>query len=166
MKALQNAYKKVIDSNLFQKWREVHKKAYLCSFFMLIGEKNPMSWQVDFYNPMDDTITSFLADDEVKQIHKDSKIFKPGKNRLNKLVLDNIKINLKEAYGAIENLKNEKYKAEIPARQIIILQNLKTPLWNITYMTTSFKLLNFKVDAITGDIMEEEVRYLFSLDKS
>ena len=60
-------------------------------------------------------------------------------------------------------LLNAKIPEEIVTQQILILQQYKAPLWNITYITSGFNILNVKVNASTGEIVNETLTGLFSL---
>lgn len=94
---------------------------------------------------------------KVRILNTDSKVFKKEGLKVDKLNLDEIKITLKEALDIVSNLKNEKYKNEKPNKIIVILQKIKKPLWNITYLTAAFNILNVKIDAKSGRIIEEKI---------
>ena len=50
-------------------------------------------------------------------------------------------------------------------KEVVILQNLDVgQVWNITYITKSFQTLNIKIDAETGDVLEDKLHQIFSMD--
>lgn len=165
MNNLKALYEKVKESKEFKGWQSNNKKSYLCSFFMILGDKENHHWQLDFYNPAKDAITSFLASDPIQLLEKDSKIFKSDKSKLNELNLDKIEIDFDEAIRLVEKVKIEKYPRENPTKKIIILQKTNKILWNITYLTTSLNILNLKIDASNGDILEEKFSTILSLNE-
>ncbi|MBI2110105.1 PepSY domain-containing protein [Candidatus Woesearchaeota archaeon] len=179
MTELLEAFDKVILSDEFKEWKSENKNSYLCSFFLIIDEKELMPWQLAFYSPSTDTITSFIASNPVKILEKNSKIFKMDRSKINELhlnkvnidlkeaflILERLKINidLKEAFLILERLKMEKYPNELPTKKIVILQKTKHLVWNITYINSSLNILNVKVDAASGEIIEDKISSIMSL---
>ena len=149
-------YNKLINSKVFKDWKLNNKNYYLSSY-VLINEIP----QFDFYNPKTDKITSFIINKEIK-IKKDQNIFKSSKEKIKELKLDKINITLKQAEEIINNL--EKYKHETFNKKIIILQNIKTTLWNISLITSTFNILNIKINAIDGNIISESYESLLNFE--
>jgi hypothetical protein len=54
---------------------------------------------------------------------------------------------------------------EIPSKKIFILQQKESPIWNITYLTQSLNILNMKINAETGQIMEEKIESAMNFQK-
>mgnify|MGYP006434371207 CR=1 FL=1 len=54
---------------------------------------------------------------------------------------------------------------EIPSKKIFILQQKESPIWNITYLTQSLIILNMKINAETGQIMEEKIESAMNFQK-
>lgn len=127
-----NSYKRLTSSKIFKNWNLKHKNSFLCSFIII---DNP---QFDFHNK-NNTITSFTINDNI-EIKENQEIFKETK--LNPLKLEDIKLTKEQALEIIKN----KYTNETFTKRIIILQNTEKPLWNITLITSSLKLLNIKID--------------------
>ena len=154
--------KNVENSEVFKAWKNDNPKSFLCSFFNILEADKESGWQVYFYNEADDTITSFLAEGNVELVESGSKIFKEKDTKVDELKLKEVEIRMDEAFGAVERLRLEKYPHENPSKKIIILQKIKVPLWNITYITSGFKTLNVKIDAENGKIIEENLSSLLS----
>jgi len=125
-------YKKLISSKIFKDWKSRNKDSFLCSFVLI---DNP---QFDFYNK-NDTMTSFIIDKEI-EINEDEEIF--NKSKLLPLDIENIKSTKEE----ILKIVKQKYQDEKFIKRILILQNPKEPVWNITLITKSLKLLNMQID--------------------
>lgn len=143
---------KIKSSEEFKKYLKEHPKAYLCSIF--ITDDKP---QFSFYSKKTKLVTSFkIENNKVTLIGKDEKIFQKEKKDLPELHLDEIKINLNKAKELADNLQKEKYPHETTNKEIIILQHIQDkPVWNITRITSTFNIINIKLDAISGKIIED-----------
>ena len=152
-------YNKLTNSKIFKEWKENNKKDYLSSYVSINNIP-----QFDFYNPKTDKITSFIINKEI-EIKKEQNIFKSSKDKIKELNLNKIKITQEQAEKIINNL--EKYKHETFSKKIIILQNIKVPLWNISLITDTFNILNIKINAINGNIISENYESLlnFKIEK-
>ena len=133
-------------SEIFKKFKEKNQLAYNSSISKIQKEL-----QIDYYDPNTDKITSFTKRDN-KIISQESEVFRKEKIEIPELKLDKIKITLK----AIEDIIAMKYQ-EIPTKKIFILQQKESPIWNITYLTQSLNILNMKINAETGQIIEEKI---------
>ena len=57
------------------------------------------------------------------------------------------------------------FKGESPLKVIVILgMQDRRPTWNVTVFTKSFKVINFRIDSVTGGIKSSAVDNLLSLD--
>ncbi|MBI2671273.1 hypothetical protein HYX18_04840 [Candidatus Woesearchaeota archaeon] len=154
--AIKAFLKRLGGSKEYEDWKRLHKNSYLCSAFTIGNDVKNVKWQLDFFDPDGIKITSFIeANDEIKL--KEDDIFKRPEAIVNELDIEKVKIDLEKAISNIEKLKKKKYPGENPTQKIIILQNLTTVLWNITYINTSFNILNIKVDAINGKIIDDSL---------
>ncbi len=118
------------------------KDRYLVSCFMMNNE-----WRVDYYSPKEHVIyTYFKVDNKLKE-QKDE-IFQKEKKLLEKLDLEKVKIHYLEALEKVE-VESDKY--------IIILQVIDNEVvWNVTILTTEFRIYNAKISAETGKKLSEE----------
>ena len=140
-----DSYKKLLSSNTFKDWKNKNKDSYLCSCFNIL-ENEDRNWQFDFYNK-NNTITSFIMNTTI-EIDKDQEIFQKEKTELKELNLEEVKLKLSEALKLIKT----KYKDNF-FKTIAILQPY---VWNITLISSEFKILNVKIDAITKKIISEK----------
>ena len=78
------------------------------------------------------------------------------------------KITMAPLEKIADKLKREKYKNETLTKKIIILQNLKEfgHIWNLTFLTSSFKTLNIKIDANSGKILKKKLASLITFTKN
>lgn len=145
-------------SGEYKKWLLSNKDSYLCSVFCLDDKEN--NWQIDYYNSKTKLITNFFLQNDVIVINTD-KVFSKSPKKVNELHLDKVKIDLDEVMDIINKLVKNKYNGEEPHKTIVILQHLSELLWNITIIMSSFNILNVKVNAIDGEIIEENIGSVF-----
>lgn len=165
MHKLQTALKQVQNSATFQAWLEEHPDSYLSSFFKIIEQEDVDWWQVDFYYPQGDTITSFVVNETVKLTTKDSAIFKKPESKIHALDLKTVLVDIQKALAKANEVREEKYKTEKTSKTIVLLQNISRTIWNISLLTHTFKLVNVRIDAGTGDVLEDSIVPLFDFGK-
>ncbi|MDO8556391.1 MAG: hypothetical protein Q7R96_04440 [Nanoarchaeota archaeon] len=152
-------------SDVFKSWEEQNKKSYLYLFFT-ITEDVPSVWEVGFFNPKDHTAAAFSVGDEIKLLEGESKVFKPANEMVEQLQLDKVKISFADACAVVERVRAEHYPSEKSHKKIIILQQVKKPIWNITLLTASLNVLNVKLCAKSGDVLEHELRSALSFNQA
>jgi len=151
-------------STQFKLWVKKNKKSYLSYGFIMKDPAVKEEWQIGYYNPTTDTVTTFTIGEDIVQ-NPEAEMFKDDKKVL-PLEVKDIKITLKEALKIAEKIQDEKYSAHKPFKKIIILQKLEIgQVWNITYITNTFKSLNIKIDSVTGNIVIDELVDLFRIEK-
>ncbi len=142
----------------YKDWKCTHQKSYLCSFFKIFDEDKDTNiednWQVDLYDKNTDEITSFvIAQCIATKLEQSSKVFKEKHKIVEKLSLDKVSVNIIDALRIVEEAREKEYSDHHPTKKILILQQQAIPLWNISYITSSLQLLNFKINATTGEII-------------
>ena len=150
---IKDIVQKVLDSNIFNSWN--NKDNHLVSCFFM----NDV-WSVDFYSKKTKKVTSFLVEDKVKLSDED-KVFQREENDLEELKLDEIKVSLGSVLDIISNIKEKESGSEVQ-QKIVILQKIKFPLWNVTFILKDFNLFNVKVNAINGKLIEKELSPVFN----
>tara|TARA_Y100000034_G_C6909869_1_gene423939 strand:- start:12423 stop:12899 length:477 start_codon:yes stop_codon:yes gene_type:complete len=156
-----NSLSKLETSSAFKDWKENNQDSYLCSCFFMDKE----NWQFDYYLPKEDKIKSFIVSEEIEEL-KDAEIFKKDKRKLDLLDLKKVKINVNEVLEIANELIKKKHDHEKIIKRIIILQNLEEETWNITYVTSSFNVVNFKISAISGKVLAEKIENIMSFKAS
>jgi len=141
---MQEQYNKLIDSEVFKKWKKKHKDSYLCSCFNARDGVNDAFWNFDFYNK-NDRITTFGVANEII-VNENQEIFKKDKEKIAEICLDDVKIKLDKAIELIEKPEGEKFN-----KIISILQFKDILMWNITMISESFNILNVKINAVNGE---------------
>ncbi|MBT6995443.1 hypothetical protein HN953_02350 [Candidatus Woesearchaeota archaeon] len=142
------------ESKVFQEFKKNNPIAYNSSVSKIQNQL-----QIDFYDPNEDKITSFTKKDNEIVMQK-SEIFRKEKIKIPELKISKVKITSEE----IEKIISEKYQ-EIPTKKIFILQQTEFPIWNITYLTQSLNILNIKINAESGEIIEEKMESALNFQK-
>ncbi|MFH1324951.1 MAG: PepSY domain-containing protein, partial [Nanoarchaeota archaeon] len=94
-------------------------------------------------------------------------IFKRPEAKIEPLDEDKIKIDITKALEIAEKTQVKDYKQETPSKIITILQKLNMgQVYNITYVTQSFKILNFKIDAVNGKVLKTKLENIMDFKAS
>src|SRR3989344_2242016 len=79
------------------------------------------------------------------------------------LKLEKLKVDIKDALRKCEIILKQHEEKE--TQVIIILQNDKGIKWNISYVTQKFNLINIKIDAETGELVNQNIISMLSWGK-
>ncbi|MBN1544986.1 hypothetical protein JW898_06015 [Candidatus Woesearchaeota archaeon] len=167
MKVL-DVLKRFKQTTLFKEWHRKNKEAKLVHVFIMLDPGQEVKYDIGFYDYSKKLMTSFTVDEALNDIQsrEDKEVFKKPGDKINPLDESRLRICFNEACAKCRQLQNDKYRQHTPIKEVVILQNLDCgQVWNITYITKTFQTLNMKVDAETGDIVEEKLHQIFSFDK-
>ncbi|MBT4334306.1 hypothetical protein HOD61_00630 [archaeon] len=154
---LRDSIEKIKESNEFIDWKKDHNSSYITSAFL-----DKEVWSIHYYNSESDDMTTFRIENDVVT-KENEKIFRKEKRKLTELKIEDIKIEYTNVEKTISNLIDEKYNGEESTKKIIILQQFDVPTWNITYVTSAMNVLNVKINAISGEIVEEKFENIMNL---
>ncbi len=159
-----SAYSQLRNSPQFRVWKDAHQNAYLVHFLAQLGAQlEPAAWNIGFYDPASDRITTFIMNDP-PTIIPDEEVFKK-ENSVSELQLSSVTLAFSQAIAAARGLQQQKYPQHPPMKGLAILQQLGTAVWNITFITASFAALNIKVNASTGAVESDGISTFFDLQK-
>ncbi len=149
-------------SKLFKEWKKANGSSYLVHVFKMFDQANKDEIQVGYYNK-DETITTFIVGKEIKKIGNE-RIFKKPNTKVMELNLAKVKLDIYDALKKAAEFQKKEYPGEEPLKQILILQNIDVgQVYNITFVTKSFKTLNIKIDAKNKKIVRHELMSLMDL---
>lgn len=163
---VKDALGKVTGSDLYTKFMEAHPGSYLAHCFQMIDDVNSGTWQIGFFSKKEDRlVTFFVSGDEIEE-NPPAEVLKKEEDVVKELDMDKVKIGFDEALVKGDAFKAEKYSAETVTKKIGILQHLPLgQVYNFTYVTASFKILNMKIDAGSGEVLEHQFNSLMDLGK-
>ncbi len=131
-------------SKVFQDYQKKNTDAYLTNSLYI------HEWQVNFYSKKTKLITSFMPGSKVRKKVLD------GKSKefpiLNK---SKIRVDMQKAI----EISGRRSETAI----IIIQMEGSIPVWNISIPTPSLKVINSKISAVSGEILENSEKNIIQL---
>ena len=156
---LEEAVKILNNSPKYNEWHNTHKSSFMTYGFIMIDPHVKQEWQLGFYNPEHDTISTFTIGKKIS-LNPEAEIFK--NNKVNALKLEKIKTKLDKVLEKAEQLQKTKYSVHKPIKKIVIVQNLDIgQVWNITFITATYKTLNIKIDTANGNVVKHDLIEIF-----
>jgi hypothetical protein len=148
----------------FKEWKAGNEKAFLSYGFLMEDPQIKEEWQIGYYNPETEKLASFSIGDNVIR-NPESEMFSETKKVL-PVLPEALRVTADEALTKAEKLQKEKYPLHTPFKKILLLQTLDMgQVWNITYVTNTFKTLNIKIDSTTGSVLKYDLLDIFKMDK-
>ena len=139
---LKGDYSKIIESEEFQGFKKENESAFLANVFL-----DSNGWQFNF--AFDKKMISFYIESDLIKT-EESEAYEKDSNP-EELEIEKIKIDLEKVEEIVKKLSDEEI-----TKKIIILQQKEVPYWNITNITSSLNVLNVRVNAISGEILEQK----------
>jgi uncharacterized membrane protein YkoI len=140
-----------------QEYFKEHKDIFLLNAFSIL--ENDPNWQLNYYNKETNKVISFIPAEDKTLEEQDLLEQNTNPKELN---LDKIEITLKEA---LKTLEKEKTKETI-TKTIVIIHSLDDKVvWNFTLLTTSFNVIKIKIDATTGNIIDNKSEPVMNFKK-
>ena len=163
---LMDAYEKLESSEIFIEWKMENEDSYLVHFFTMVDSKDvAQDWQIGYYNPHKDMVVTFIVGQKDIVMNPQTEVFKEHKG-IKTFDINLVKINFEQAKDISKRVQQEKYSAHLPLKTIFLLQNIEDgQVWNVTYITQSFKTLNIRIDSDNGDIVSDKIVEIFNFDK-
>ncbi len=152
----------VESSDVFKDFLKDNPDYYLVHLFTSVvnGVRDP--WQVGYYSKDADKIVVFTASDSVT-VSKPEDVFKES-GVVAPLDLSSVKVSFDDAKSVVDSFLASNFYSDKPLRFIVILQVVDSlPVWNITVVSHSLKMINVRVNASSGEIVSSSHHSLMSL---
>lgn len=159
MSDLDVLLKKLVSSKEFKEFKDKNKDAFLYACFF-VSEGN---WQFDYYNPKDKLIITFEVSEAIKVTPVDKAL---GSNsKISELDLSKVKVGFDDAMSNLNGFVASQYPNDkFITKNITILQNIGgNAVWNITFLTSTLKLINVKLDASSGKVLSHCIESFLSM---
>lgn len=150
-------------SREFGQWHRKNKDNYLSYALFMTGEGNDRL-EVGYYNRKNDKVTTFCINGcgtgrQKIDVKPEENIFKKPDADVEELDMAGVKMDFPEVVSISQDIQKKKYPAESPIKLIMILQKLDPfgNIYNVTFVTSSFKTLNLKINAENGDVVDEQL---------
>ena len=152
------------ESKIFLEWQKEHVDAYLTHCFFMKDKMVEPEWQIGYYNPGTDLISTFVIGEKII-MNPDSEALKK-EGMVDKLDISKVKKDYVDAFELANKVQVEEFKTHTPMKKIFILQNIEgKQIWNVTYVTNTFNTLNIKIDSETGEINSKKLLSIFKVEK-
>lgn len=140
-------------STVFKGWSQGHQGSFLSHFFCQIDSSFALKgkWEIGFYSPDKDKISTFVVDDEFT-LKPDESVFKKPDGVVSELKLDGV-MPYEEAKEKVRGEFGKLFPSEQLGDGFVILQNIEKVMWNFTLMSKTLKFLNVKIDAVNGEVV-------------
>jgi uncharacterized membrane protein YkoI len=152
---------KIEASKEYKEWADKNPDFYLVHMFLMSNHQP----QLGYYNKKIDKIITFDMHnkDNIVILNPASEVFKESVI-VELLKLDEIKTTLADAMASTKQLAIEKYPGQIIDKSIAVLQMIKgRAVYNITLITRSFKMINVKIYAKDGGLIESHMQSILDL---
>ncbi|MBI4142101.1 hypothetical protein HY484_04200 [Candidatus Woesearchaeota archaeon] len=157
---LQSAIQQLESSLIFKNWKSSNKDFFLAHAFVMFDEANADVWQLGFFNEKNNLMTTFIIDKNEIKIIPDQEILKSD-NSIVPLNVAGVRISSLQALHSAQLILKKNYSAESPLKVFFILQQIKNvAVYNITFLTKSFKTLNIKISAVDGSVIHSSLSAL------
>ncbi|MEM4282415.1 MAG: hypothetical protein QXU88_01100 [Candidatus Woesearchaeota archaeon] len=159
----KSALSRLEASPQLRNWRQAHTDSFLVHAFVMLDEANKDIVQFGFFDPKKGSITTFMVTPEEIYLLPESEILKTGSSIL-PLKMSEVRLDAKKVISLAEEYLKRHHPREQPIKSFYILQRLDIGcVFNITYVTASFKILNIKMSASTGKILRHSFESLVDL---
>ena len=140
---LKELVDKIESTKEFLEWKNNNSSSFLSNIFIQDEET-----QLSYYVPENDKITTFFFKENQIRILQDQEVLEPHPS-IQPLLIENVKISSEKA------LEIAKEKIEEPISKIfLIIQTLEDkPIYNLTFFTQTQKIINTKIDAVSGEVI-------------
>ena len=137
MLEFKQALSKLQSSEIFRDYQKKNPGSYLTNSLYL------NEWQINYFSLKTNVITSFIIESKVSK-----KTLEAGNKKFPKLNSAKIIVDINAA------LNTSKIQSSEGMTIIIIQTENSIPVWNISVPTPSLKVINVKVSAESGEILE------------
>ena len=154
--------KRLQDSKEFTDWKK-DNKGHLAHALLMLDESN--AWQIGYYNPDSDTMTTFIVSDNLIETISNQEILR-SEQEIKELQLDDVKIGHEEVLKKAMEYHHLHHPREVILKKFFVIQQFHDEtIYNMTFFFQSLKTLNIKISAKTGEIVSHSYQSLIDLDK-
>lgn len=144
----------------FQEWKKNHPDFYLVHAFKMLDEANKHIWQIGYYNKDKNQMETVIKDGNKITFVPAQEILKSSQEIL-PLNPEEVKISQNQAIDTALACVKENYPKDPVLKSFFIIQHLEgATIYNITYVTQTFKTINIKISSIDGKIIKHSCKKL------
>lgn len=157
----------VSEQKSYHDWKSRNPDARLVHVFVMMEPARAEQYDVGYYDHKTKHMASFTVTPakDCVDIREADEILKDPRHEIQPLAIEEVRVEFAEALSIAVKLQQRKYKKDIALKHVLILQKLPIgQVWNITFVTQQFKTLNIKIDAKTGNVVEDSLQSLFQFE--
>ena len=164
---LKQALERLNKSKEYKDSIKENKDIFFSYALMTIENNETSPWQLGFYNKATDKITTFVIGKDEIAVQREEEVFKKPGMEVKPIDMERAGKKFNEIIKKAEKFKKEEYPKETISKTIAILQNLGEygMVWNITYVTDSFKTLNLKINAENSEVVHHNLESIMDFVK-
>ncbi|MBU1974915.1 MAG: hypothetical protein KKG59_00770 [Nanoarchaeota archaeon] len=147
---LREIVKNVESSPEYKKFHKENPDYHLASVFS-VGN---VEWNVGYYSKKSDKMVTFDTN-PIKMNPPDDVFKKEG--TVHSLDMTKVKTRIDQVNRICDELTTKKYKTTDVTKKIIILQHHEQLIYNITLLTSTFNVINIRIDASNGNILHDSM---------
>lgn len=160
MMQFKDLIKEIESKKEFKEWKNKHNDFYLVHAFVMMDEANKDTWQIGYYHKEDNKMVTIVKQGGKIDFVPEQGILKASEE-IHPLNPEEIKITPEEAIDTAKECIKKHYQTEPVIKYFFILQHFEgETIYNITYITNTFKTINIKVSAIDGKIIKHSCEKL------
>ena len=164
---LNDVVEKLEASSKFKEWRKTNNGHYLAHAFMMMDKENSNIWQIGYYDPKNDMMTTFIIEGDEIKVSPELNIFKRPGATVEKLDLSKVKIGSIEAIEKAQEVMSKEYPSAVPMKMFFIIQNIPDHghVYNITFVTHDFKTINIRISSEGCQVLHHKLEAIFDIKK-
>ncbi|MDP2749275.1 MAG: hypothetical protein Q8O89_00400 [Nanoarchaeota archaeon] len=155
--AVKQKYDELMKSDVFKSWKQEHDTSFFAHAFALVEPDGSGEWQFGFFDTNNRLMTSFMMSKEI-MVSPETEVFEKPGNEIQELDMGSVKIDFPEAISCALDFQKNSYPTDAPIKRIILLQNIDgKAIWNISFLSQKFNVLNIRIDAATNKVVEHKL---------
>lgn len=147
-------------SDVFKEYKQENPDSYLVHYFSM-HKSNDREEQVGYFSPATKLVTTFSKEPAIAGSDEPAS----KEDTVRKLDMTEVSVSLDDAIETAHHVMKENYSSQNVTQEICVLQNLGEQLWNLTFITSAFNMINIRIDAKTGDVIKHEQHSIMSLGR-
>ncbi len=153
--SFQEIITRVESSQEWKTWHAAHAGGFLAHGFMLLDAPNKDLWQIGYFCPTTDRMTTFMVEPQNITVGPEAEVMKDESGVL-PLNLNEVQIDELTAMNHANKARAVTFPGEHVLKVFFILQTLRLgTVYNITFVTQSLRTLNFKIASTTGTVLAQ-----------
>jgi len=160
------AVRELESSKEFKDWRSKSKDALLVHYFRMDGPDGKSDIQIGYYDSATQRMCTFAIGEGKISHMPDLEVFKREDSPINPLDLTKVGFDAKSVLDLASKTQLEKYPGQPIINRFFVLQNLDLgQVYNVTFVTAAFKIINMKFDSLSGELLKHHTDTLFTIEK-